>query len=194
MSAFDDIIDKTFTFEGGYQNFANDTANYNSLQQLAGTNHGISAIAYEQYLKRPPTVADIKAITKDIAKAVYKKLFWDKVQGDQLKNDSVAHIVFDSHIGSGGVGLKQVRQAINKTAGKPIVSIGTNPLTPGEAQIINGLNQEQFFNTLKQTRLSFFQYLADSNPSKYAMFLKGWFNRLAKINYSEITGDQKKKF
>lgn len=194
MSAFDEIIDKTFTFEGGYQNFANDTANYNSLQQLAGTNHGISAIAYEQYLKRPPTVADIKAITKDIAKAVYKKLFWDKVQGDQLKNDSVAHIVFDSHIGSGGIGLKQVRQAINKTAGKNVVSIGTNSLTPGEANIINGLNQEQFFNTLKQTRLSFFQYLADSNPSKYGMFLKGWFNRLAKINYSEITEDQKKKF
>lgn len=194
MSPFDQIIEKTFSFEGGYQNFTTDTANYNSLGQLSGTNHGISAIAYEQYLHRPPTVADIKAITKEIAKAVYKKLFWDKVQGDQLKNDSVAHIVFDSHIGSGGVGLKQVRQAINKTAGKAVVSIGSSPLTMGEANIINGLNQEHFFNTLKEIRLAFFQYLADSNPAKYKMFLKGWFNRLAKINYSEILGDQKKKF
>lgn len=191
MSAtFDSIISKTFKFEGGYQAFANDTANYNSLGQLIGTNHGISAIAYEQYLRRPPSVADVKAITTEIAKAVYKKLFWDKVQGDQLKNDSVAHIVFDSHIGSGGTGLKQVRKAINKTAGKSLVSETSGSITSNEADIINSLNQQAYFDTLKEIRINFFNYLATSNPAKYQMFLKGWLNRLAQINFS---GFEKKK-
>lgn len=192
MSAFDSIVKKTFSFEGGYQNFANDTANYNSLGQLVGTNRGISAIAYEQYLKRPPTVADIKAITEGTAKAVYKKLFWDKVQGDLIKNDSVAHIIFDSHIGSGGTGLQQVRKAINMAAGKTVVSVNSAPLTVAEANVINSLNPSIFFNILKDARLAFFQYLADSKPEKYGMFLKGWNNRLAKINYSDVNSEKKK--
>lgn len=192
MSAFDSIVSKTFTFEGGFQQFPTDTANYNSLGQLIGTNHGISATAYEQYLKRPPTVADVQAITTDIAKDVYKKLFWDKVQGDLIKNDSIAHLVFDSHIGSGGTGLKQVRKALNTVAGKQVVPETTKPLTVAEVNVINALPQQQFFDKLKYLRLSFFQALATNNPAKYAMFLKGWNNRLAQINYSGVNSEKKK--
>lgn len=192
MSAFDSIVNKTFTFEGGFQQFPTDTANYNSLGELIGTNHGISATAYEQYLKRPPTVADVQAITTDIAKDVYKKLFWDKVQGDLINNDSIAHLVFDSNIGSGGTGLKQVRQALNAVAGKQVVQETTKPLTIAEINVINALPQQQFFDKLKDLRLAFFKALATNNPAKYGMFLKGWNNRLAQITFTAI-GEEKKK-
>lgn len=183
MADFNSIVKKTFKFEGGYQAFPNDSANYNSKGQLVGTNHGISAVAYEQYLKRPPSVADIKAITEETARKVYKKLFWDKVQGDLLKNNSVAHLVFDSFIGSGYTGLKQVRKAVNDTAGATVVEFGNKPLTVADAEAINRLPQKDYFETLHDVRGDFFKQLVVLNPVKYGMFLNGWMNRINQINF-----------
>jgi len=182
MADFIPIVEKTFVFEGGYQAFPNDSANYNSLKQLVGTNNGISAIAYETYLKRPPSVADMKAITKDIAEGVYKKLFWDKIHGDEIHNQSMAHLIFDSFIASGGTGLKLVRIAINQTAGSEVVKVNSvQSLSPGERDWIWKLPQDDLFTNIKNVRAGFYHDLVRINPDKYGMFIKGWLNRLAKI-------------
>jgi lysozyme family protein len=181
MANYADIVGKTLVFEGGYQNYANDSANYTKDKTLVGTNRGISAIAYEQYLGRKPTVADMKAITPEIAKQVYKKLFWDKMLGDQIQNNSVAWIMFDSLIATGN--LKLVRSGINQV--RPgSVDEGTAPFNAKTIQVVNSSDQKKLFEAVKNLNIAQRKRLAEQNPSKYGMFLKGWLNRLDDITFS----------
>lgn len=182
MANFAPIVDKTFKFEGGFQNFPNDSANYYG-GELIGTNRGISALAYGDYLKRKPTVSEIKAITPEIAKTVYKKLFWDKMKGDLFENQSVAHLVFDFLIASGFSKESDVMKSINDVAGKKVVAEIDNGFTTEEVKILNGLNQEKFFNDLKEYRYQFIDSLIRSNPAKYGGWEKGWKKRLSEITF-----------
>lgn len=188
MANFATIVDKTLNFEGGYQAFPNDSANYNSLGQLVGTNRGISAIAYETYLGFPPTATQIHAITPAIAKAVYKKLFWDKMKGDEILNDSVAHIMFDSYIATGNLRLN--RQGIADAGGN--VDQGNVPYNNYTVGVINTLNPQALFNAVKQRNIDQRIHLAETQPSKYGMFLQGWLNRLNAITFSDVVTQVKK--
>lgn len=192
MADFLPILKKTFNLEGGYQNYSNDSANYNSKKQLVGTNHGISAIAYEQYIKRPPTVADMKAITKPIAAKVYEELFWKPLQGNLIKNDSLAHIMFDAFIASGYEGTKRIKIAINKYYGKKITPEVRTAITKSEIDSINKANPSKLFDIVKQGEIDNRNYLAKANTEKYGKFLKGWLNRLKQINYVDTL--KKKEF
>lgn len=184
MANFKPIVVKTFNFEGGYQNNPSDSANYNSLKQLIGTNRGISAIAYETYLKRPPTVSDIKAITKAIAEKVYKKLFWLPLQGDKIKNDSLAHIMFDAFIVSGYEGTRRIKKALNTYYGKLVTPETKTAINDNDIILINKADPSKLFEIVKAGEIKNRIYLAETNPSKYAKFLNGWLNRLSNIQFS----------
>lgn len=81
---FDGVFDRLISHEGGYVN--------NPADPGGETNWGISKRAY-------PNV-DIKALTRDGAKAIYKRDFWDRVDGDKLY-DGVAFQLFDFAVNSG---------------------------------------------------------------------------------------------
>src|SRR6478752_8502701 len=100
MADFENIVSVSFKWEGGYSAYSNDSASWCG-GQLIGTNRGISAVAYKGFYGVCPTVDQLKALTAEQAKAIYKKLFWDKLQLDKIKNDSVAQIMFQYIIGSG---------------------------------------------------------------------------------------------
>lgn len=170
---FDYIVAKTLNFEGGFQNFANDSANYTRSGKLVGTNRGISAIAYEQYLGKEPTVADIKAITPEIAKAVYYKLFWLPMQGDQLKNDGVAWVIFDSYIATGN--LKTARKGINLGLGKKVIQ---ETAVPFNTFTVNAVNKGDSATLIKSVvKANVEQRKAIGNED----FIDGWINRLTKL-------------
>ena len=68
MSLFDEFIERVLSHEGGYVNDPRDPG--------GETKFGIAKRSY-------PNV-DIKALTRDEAKAIYRRDFWDRVQGDTL--------------------------------------------------------------------------------------------------------------
>lgn len=84
MGTFDIMIDRILTHEGGYVNHPSDPG--------GETNWGISKRSY-------PTV-DIKNLTRDGAKAIYKRDFWDVIEGDKF-SDGVAFQFLDSAVNSG---------------------------------------------------------------------------------------------
>lgn len=185
MAAFEPIVSKTFKFEGGYQAFPNDSANYCLNKQLVGTNHGISAIAYESYLGRCPSVADMKAITTDIAKKVYKKNYWDKMQLDEIADQSLAHIMFDAFIASGFEGMKRVKKAVNKHS--PVfAAIDSTPFAKAQAEMINKIPSYKLFNSIKEGEIANRKALYAANPQKYGDFINGWLSRLNQINYDGV--------
>jgi lysozyme family protein len=178
MGSFAQIWTGTKGFEGGYQQLANDVANYCPAKgkpgsKLIGTKFGISAIAYGDYFHRCPTVDEIKNLSPDLAQKIAKAKYWDPVQGDKIRSQAVAHLVFDSVYGSGGYGPLHTRRAINKLMGPGTVKeYKSFNLSNDEVSKINSLPADKFFNTLMDIRKDFFRGLA---------YEQGYMNRMAKI-------------
>lgn len=177
MASFSLFIPILQKVEGGYQNLSNDSGNYNSLGQRVGTNYGISAKFYEDIIKRPPTVADMKAITKDYAKQLYKKYFWDDVQGDYLINQSVANIIADGAVNGGEEPIgKIVQRILNNTFNKNLLVDGD--IGPVTAKAINSVDQKVLFDKIKQGRIDYYNAIGGS-------FLNSWLTRLKSFVYQE---------
>lgn len=81
---FDLAFDRLLGAEGGYSNDPNDPG--------GETNWGISKRSY-------PSV-DIKALTRDGAKEIYRRDFWNRINADKLA-DGVAFQLFDFAVNSG---------------------------------------------------------------------------------------------
>lgn len=138
--------------EGGYQNFVEDKGNYNSLGERVGTNKGISARFYEQIIGFPPSVEDMKAITKEEAHILFKNEFWDKVKADNIHNQAIAETIVDHAINAGvGAAGKIVQETLNTHFGKSLVvdrSIG-----PVTVQAINSVDPGKLFEKISIARL-----------------------------------------
>lgn len=176
MANFNLFIPILQRIEGGYQNLVGDTGNYNSLGQRVGTNYGISARFYEGIIKRPPTVADMKAITKEKAKQLYKKYFWDDVQGDTLKSQSIANLIADHAVNSGESPIGYIVQKILiNHFGKKIAYDGD--IGPVTAKTINSVNQKLLFDKVKAAREGYYNSLGGE-------FLTSWLNRLKNFEFT----------
>ncbi len=182
MANFTPIFEKTEGWEGGYQNYSTDKANYTSSGNQVGTNRGISAIAYEQYLGYEPTIADMEAITRNQAKAVYTKLFWNKIRGSELRNQDVADIIFATYIGNPAKSNKIVQAALAKS-GKDIAV--RTPYSDDVIKAINRSNSKKLYNDIKEEKRVFLESLR----YKYPEFINGW---MRKLNSFEFDGAKKK--
>ncbi len=177
MASFDKAILNTFKAEGGYQNDPHDNANYvNGI--LIGTNRGISAQGYYSYFKRVPTVDQMKNLTVEDAKRIFKGNYWDKLACDFIANQSVAELMFQFIIGSGASQISDIKDIANGIDDKDsIIMENDNPIIQREVIIINALDQAKFHASLWKWRLAFYDLVVLKNPKK-AKFLKGWQNRL----------------
>lgn len=155
--------------EGGYQKHPNDSGNYNSLDQLVGTNWGISAPVYEAYLDRPPSESDMRNMSKQTAANIYKSNFWDKIRGDQIQSQAVANIFFDGAVNHGRTGVR-IMQRVLGVAVDGIVG----PVTLGK---LNSFDPAKVYLSYKQARTNFYHQLSREKP-RLAVFLQGWLKRI----------------
>lgn len=180
MASFDPVYSKTMKFEGGYQAYSSDPANYNSLNQLVGTKYGVSGHSYEGYIGHPPTVDDIKAITPEIAKDFYEKKFWNMIRGSEIKSQDIADIIFGLYIGKPSKSNLVVKQSLNDL-GHDISKI-SNPYSDEVVKAINNSNQKKLFDTLKSRSLEYVGSISHE-------FRQGWINKMSSYEYS---GSKKK--
>jgi len=183
MAKFAPIFEKTEGWEGGYQNYSTDVANYTSSGNQVGTNRGISAIAYENYLGYEPTVADMKAITKKIARNVYEKKFWAGMRGNELKNQDIADIIFAMRIGNPKKSNEIVQTSLSKM-GKNVKVTWT--YSDEVVKAINRSNSKQLFYIIKEEKRKFLESLRYKKPE----FITGWMRKLESFEF----GSTKKKW
>lgn len=177
MANFNLFIPILQRIEGGYQNLVGDSGNYNSLGKRVGTNYGISARFYEDVIGRPPTVADMKAITKEQATAMYKKYFWDDIHGDSLINQSVANIIADHAVNGGETPIgKIVQNILVKDFKKNLVVDGD--IGVKTAAIINSVDQAALFQKIKDARYNLYVAMGGE-------FLNSWLNRLKEFSFEK---------
>lgn len=115
MTNFEKALKFVGLAEGGYTDNRNDRGNWTGgavgKGELKGTNYGISAASYPHL--------DIKKLTKVQADAIYKKDYWDTIDGDNL-SWPLALVAFDHAVNSG---VRRAREAL-KLYEDPYVYIG----------------------------------------------------------------------
>lgn len=147
---FDSCFEKVIGFEGGYSNDPKDPG--------GETNWGISKRAYP--------ILDIKNLTREGAKEIYKRDYWDRAKCDQLPT-AVAFVVFDAAVNSGiGQSIRFLQRAIG------VADDGV--LGPLTLAAVARFDNESLCARFLGQRLEFMTKL-----STWDYFGKGWSRRIA---------------
>jgi len=136
------------------------------------TNLGVTVGAWSAYLGRPIKPGEMKALTKSDVKPFYKKMYWDKVRGDDLPK-GVDYAVFDFAVNAGpGRAAKFLQQSVGAT---PDGAIG-----PGTMALVAKTIPTDILQKFAQQKEAFYNSLAEKNPTQQK-FLKGWLSRVAHV-------------
>lgn len=150
---FDQAFEQLIGHEGGYVNDARDPG--------GETNWGVS--------KRSYPAVDIKALTLDGAKAIYRRDFWDKCRADELP-PALRFDLFDGAVNSGvGQSVKWLQQAVGAT---PDGALG--PLTLAALSELSELSAPAVAARYNGHRLLFM-----TNLKTWSAFSGGWARRIA---------------
>tara|TARA_A100001201_G_scaffold137442_3_gene127355 strand:- start:877 stop:1368 length:492 start_codon:yes stop_codon:yes gene_type:complete len=159
LTNFDDIIEVVLHHEGGYVNDPKDPG--------GETNFGIA--------KRSHPDVDIKNLTKDGAKEIYKEVYWDKNKVEDLPED-LRHIYFDMCVNQGkGRAVKILQRAANAKGAQLVVDGGLGPKT---IAAITNSNVE--LQRVRAYRVKYYSDLVTRKPD-LEKFFYGWFKRALEV-------------
>ncbi len=131
------------------------------------TKWGISKTSYPHL--------NIKELTKEQAEAIYKKDFWETIQGDHLHDDKLAIEVMEEAVNMGiVVAIKFLQTAILACGGKVEVD-GVMGLKTLEE--VKKHDPKFLLACIKAQSMSYYLSLVHHTPA-LRKFLKGWFNRV----------------
>jgi len=162
MSAFDFAFTRTVGHEGGLSLDRNDRGNWTSgvigQGELRGTKYGIASHAY-------PTL-DIRGLTIEQAKAIYRRDYWDRIKADQLPA-ALAVDVFDAAV---NMGVSQATRMMQRALG--VTADGL--IGPQTIAAAGAANPERFRRLFAAEWLGFYTDLPG-----WPHFGKGWVRRVA---------------
>ncbi len=167
MASFEIAQNKVKKVEGGYQNLKNDAGNWTGgkvgVGTLVGTKYGISAPTLQRFLGRPVTKEDMMNLSYDVALIIYKKFYWDEMDLDNIQNQSLADLIYQTAVHFGVSGAKNI---VSKALCLKYYS----------SEQINKLEPKSSFDKIWNTLFEIY--------SKNKTFGKGFINRLKNFKFS----------
>ena len=159
LISFDEIIDITLKHEGGYVHDPKD---------LGGeTNFGIAKRFYPE--------VDIKNLTKEEAKDIYRRDYWVRNKVEELP-ENLRHIFFDMCVNQGrGTAVKILQRACNAKGADLAVDGGFGPGTKSAME-----TYKPSTDRVRCYRLKHYYDLVNKKPEQ-ERFLFGWFKRAISI-------------
>ena len=159
---FDKAFERLIAHEGGYSDDSRDPGNWTGgkvgVGTCKGTKYGLAANTYPNL--------DIKNLTIEQAKAIYKRDWWDKLGADQL-HPAIVFQLWDFAINAGkSRAIKELQQV----AGVPNDGI----IGPATITAVKKLDINDVLLGLTAERLRFYTSL-----STFETYGKGWVNRCA---------------
>lgn len=160
-STFDKAFQMILEHEGGFSDHPQDKGSW--------TMYGITRAEVSRYIGHEASIDEVKALTIDQAKEIYKKNYWDKLKLDEVKSDLLKLILFDQGVNrdTGTIVLK-----IQKLLGVSVDGV-FGPVT------IAKLNSQdpKHFSVLffKDAQKSYIEIV--KRNSSQIVFLNGWINR-----------------
>lgn len=175
MASYEIFKRKIQRAEGGFQMLVEDKGNYNSEEELVGTNFGISAKVYQKIIGRPPTIEDMKNITLAESHSIFKRLFWDKINADNINSQAVAETFADHAINASPFYSTRIMQRVlNNTFGKSLIIDGVSGNKTISA--INSVDPVQLFNAFSKGRKNYYNSLRDCEH-----FCTAWHGRVEEL-------------
>lgn len=155
----------TLKNEGGYSDHPADNG--------GATNKGITIGRLSEYLNKKATKDDVKNLTYDTIKLIYKKYYWDVLKLDHVLDQGIATALFDMGVLCGtGTIIKIARNIVNVSPG---LKMDAETLAA-----INATTDSQFIPQLVKRTLQRFKKIVENNPSQQ-VFIKGWNNRANRL-------------
>lgn len=175
MARFEDAIGVVLEHEGGYVNNPNDPG--------GETYYGISLRFLREHdidIDGDGSVSafDIRVMTVEKAKALYKKYFWDPLPLDEVKDQQIATKIFDICVNMGiSRGVRILQRALRRRD----IDIPANgkfgPRTLGSVNLFAPFPQ-RLLAEIKAEQALYYKTLARLKPH-LSTFLKGWLRRAA---------------
>lgn len=178
---FDQAVEYVLSREGGLSENPKDSG--------GTTNFGISL----RFLKSIENVKkygvfgdileedDIRHLTRDQAKALYKGEFWDHAPFEKLHSQNIANYLFDAAVNMGiAPAIKCAQRSCWAILKKKNVVVDDGILGN---QTIDSINHCGFYllPVLRAERAAYYRSIVASNPDQ-KVFLEGWLNRA----YNEV--------
>lgn len=157
---FEECLALVLKHEGGFVNNPQDPGGM--------TNLGVTKVTYEGYVNRHVDEAEMRSLTPNLVAPLYKKMYWDRIKGDDLPV-GVDYCLFDLAVNSGvGKAGKLLQMALDLPADGII-----GPMT---LRALEGRDPEEIVEQICQERLEFLQSL-----KTWGVFGKGWGRRVAEV-------------
>jgi lysozyme family protein len=156
---FEAIIGQTLSHEGDYSN--------NSIDSGGETKYGISKRSYPDL--------DIKNLTLNCAKVIYKRDFWDNQEYNQIEDIALASKVFDLGVNIGTTNaVILLQRALEANGFKTLEDDGKFGQATAEA--LRNADAKKVLIALRSEAAGYYRRLVTANQSQ-KVFLKGWLNR-----------------
>ena len=162
---FDHAVNYVLANEGGYNNVPGDSG--------GETNFGISTA----WCKDQGIEVNIRELTKDEAKELYKKFYWDKYNLEALTNVNIATKLMDTMVNIGVIpAVKLAQRVLLVCNGTFLVDGFIGPITLNG---LNSLNDEYFKSHYCSYLWHYYHDVVIAHPEDQK-FLQGWLVRAAK--------------
>jgi lysozyme family protein len=164
-SNYDESLRRLLRHEGGYSNHPSDPG--------GPTNFGITIHDYRKYVKAAATAADVRAMTLDQAKAIYRAKYWAAMRCDELPA-GLDYAVFDYAVNSG---TGRAPKVLQRLLGFP----DDGRLGDALLAAIRKRDATDLIARLCDERLAFLKRL-----KTWPVFGKGWSRRVAEVRASAL--------
>ncbi len=193
MANFDIAAEIVLDHEGEYNSIKEDRGNYvcsdlgwvkvtsypfsckdRSTPRFVGTMRGIAAPNLAKWLGRMPTASEMRALTENTARQIYKAWFWDNILADRINSQELANLFFDAKVNQTGYSVYEMQRACNDLGSILVVDgvVGSKTIAA-----INSHDYRKLHDQYKERRRLKYYEQVEKYPSQ-EKFLRTWLNRL----------------
>jgi len=158
--SFKKALHKVLELEGGLRLHRNPTENFETYAGI--------------YRKAHPNWEGWKWIDKkqkppfELVESFYYDNFYKPFK--EVKDEKVKSLLFETAV---NLGVRQTVKLAQKVLGVRVDGV----LGPKTLEALNSTNPEDFIKDFTLARIAFYTALANKNPKKYGLYLRGWINR-----------------